>query len=203
MSETGYNHPKIPEVLEAYRLLLNDSMALDFCGITGKDRKMILNDGDFAREARKIKAEKYIEEIKDINGIVRSLSRGGGDNARIGGEDEDPSKIINLKMKVSMMRRELLSLTSNDKESEESDSLNIFFIDVTREEFEKLMNVEIHEGDMHAKLVGDDSKEAPMDGVLRKQKEDKKKNSIPIELARNTIEYIDENGDKVIEEVSE
>lgn len=197
-----YSHPRIPEVLEAYELLLNDSMALDYCGIVGKDRKMILNDPEFAREARRIKASKYIDEIKDINGIVRSLNSGGGDNARIGGEDEDPSKIINLKMKVAVMRREMLSLSSNDKESEESESLNIFFIDVTREEFEKLQNIEIHAGDMHAKLVSEE-KEGPMDGVLRKQKDDKKKNSIPLELARNTIEYVDENGDKIIEEVSE
>ena len=204
MSETVYTHPKIPEVLEAFELLLNESMALDYCGITGKNRKMILNDPAFAREARKIKAGKYIEEIKDINDIVKSLGRSrGDDNSRIGDGDEDPTKVITLKMKVASMRREMLSLSSNDKESEESESLNIFFIDVTREEFERMQNVEIHEGDSNSQLINDIDKEAPGE-VLNKKITDKKiKNSIPAELARNTIEYINENGDKIIEEVQE
>ena len=201
---SNLSHPRIPEVLEAYELLLNDAMALDYCGITGKERKLILNDPAFTTAARKIKAGKYIEEIKDINGLISSLGRNANDdNARIGGNEEDVTKIVNLKMKVTSMRRELLSLTTNDKETEESESLNIFFIDISREEFERLLNVEIHDGDINAKLIGDESKEAPMDGIMRKQKEEKKKTTIPAELARNTIEYTDENGERIIEEVFE
>jgi hypothetical protein len=204
MSENVYTHDKIPEVLAAFELLLNDSMALDYCGITGKDRKLILNDAAFARESRRIKAGKYIEEIKDINDIVKSLGRSNADdNARVGSSDEDPTKVINLKMKVASMRREMLSLSSNDKESEESESLNIFFIDVTREEFERMLNVEIHEGDSNSKLIGDLEKEAPGELLNKKRKEEKTKTSIPAELAKNTIEYVNEDGDRVIEEVQE
>ena len=204
MSEKKYSHERIPEVLEAFELLLNDSMALDYCGITGKDRKLILNDSEFIRESKRIKAGKYIEEIKDINDLVKSLGRTNvDDNSRVGSSDEDPTKVINLKMKVASMRREMLSLSSNDKESEESESLNIFFIDVTREEFERMLNIEIHDGDENAKLVGDEGKEAPMETMLRKKNEDKKKTSIPAELAKNTIEYVNADGDRLIEEVYE
>ena len=203
MSEAGYNHPRIPEVLEAFELLLNESMALDFCGITGKDRKLILNDSNFSRETRRIKAGKYIEEIKDINEIVKSLGRSSNsENARFAEGDEDLTKTINLKMKVASMRREMLSLSANDKEGEESESLNIFFIDVSREEFERMLNVEIHEGDENAKLVTEE-KEAPADVALRRKNEGKKKTNIPMELARNTIEYVNEDGDRIIEEVTE
>jgi len=199
-----YNHPRIPEVLEAFELLLNESMSLDYCGITGRDRKIILNDSDFSRESKRIKAGKYLEEIKDINEIVKSIGRSSGsENARFNDGDEDPSKVINLKMKAQSMRREMLSLSSNDKESEESESLNIFFLDVSREEFERMLNIEIHDGDENAKLVGDSEKESPMDVEIRKKGAGKKKASIPAELVRNTIEYVDENGDKVIEEVTE
>lgn len=204
MSEETYNHPKIPEVLQAFELLLNDSMALDYCGITGKDRKLILNDADFIRKSRQIKAEKYLEEIKDINSIVKSIGRGGADeNARFGEGDEDPTKIITLKMKAQSMRRDMLSLSSNDKEIEESESLNIFFIDVTREEFERMLTVEIHDGGENAKLSGEDGRESPMETTLRSKKEGKKKNSIPAELSRNTIEYVNADGEKIIEEVQE
>jgi hypothetical protein len=204
MSETGYSHPKIPDVLEAFSLLLNDSMALDYCGITGKERKLILNDPVFAREARKIKAERYIEEIKDINGIIKSLGTTATDeNSRIGNDDEDITKKLNLKMKVTSMRREMLSLSSNDKETEESDSLNIFFIDVTREEFERMLNVELHDGDENTKLVSDSVKESPSEILNRKKNEDKARTSVPSELSRNVIEYVNEEGETVIEEVQE
>ena len=201
MSKESYSHPRLPEVLEAFKLLLNDSMALDYCGITGKDRKLILNDPEFTKEARRLKAEKYIEEINDINSIIRSLGRSNDENARFSDGDEDPTKILNLKMKVTAMRREMLSLTSSDTETEESESLNIFFIDVTREDFERMLNVEIHEGDENARLVSDESKEAPMEKATRSKEEGKQKNSIPAELMRNTIEYVNEEGEKIIEEV--
>ena len=204
MAEHNYSDPRIPEVLEAFELLLNDSMALDYCGITGKSRKLILSDTEFIRAAKKIKAGKYIEEIKDVNELMKSLGHTKSDeNARFSEGDEDPTKIINLKMKVASMRRDMLSLTSNDKETEESESLNIFFIDVSREEFERLQNVEIHDGDENAKLVTDESKEAPDVLSGRRKKEEKTKTSLPKELASNTIEYVNEDGDRVIEEVNE
>lgn len=202
MPEKVYNHPRIPEVLEAFQLLLNDSMALDFCGITGKERKIILNDPDFIRESRRLKAEKYVEEIKDINGIIKSLGKGNCDeNARFSEGDEDPTKILTLKMKVTAMRREMLSLSSSDKEADESDSLNIFFIDVSKEEFEKMVNVEVHEGDSNANLISDTSKEAPLETAIRVKNEGKQKISLPAELTRSTIEYTNEQGEKIIEEV--
>ena len=199
---TTYNHPRIPEVLEAYSLLLNETMALDYCGIEGKDRILILNDPAFSRESRKLKAGKYIEEIKDINELVDSLKiKKSTDNSRIGDEEEDPTKVVNLKMKVASMRREMLSLSTNEKESDEVDSLNIFFVDVTREEFERLMNVEVHEGDENSKLVSED-KESPIETAEKRKKKDKTISSIPHELARNVVEYTDENGEKIIEEVN-
>ena len=196
-------HPRIPEVLAAYELLLNEAMALDYCGITGKDRKIILNDPAFSTKARKIKAEKYIEEINDLTSISNSLKNSTRkENARIGDEEDFIAKKIELKMKVANMRRSMLSLTSNDKEGEESESLNIFFIDLPKEEFERMLNIEIHEGDADTKFISDISKEAPMEGT-RNKKEEKKKSSIPAELSRNVIVYTDENGDTIKEEVFE
>lgn len=198
----GYNHPRTPEVLKAFEVLLNESMALDFCGISGKERKLILNDPEFTRTARKMKAGKYIEEIQDINTLIKSLGRNGADeNARFSEGEEDPTKVLTLKMKATAMRRELLSLSTSDKEGDESDSLNIFFVDISREEFEKMQNVEIHEGDSDANLVGEDDKEAPQESAARRKERGKRRSSVPAELSKNTIEYIGEDGEKIIEEV--
>ncbi|MBP9044615.1 MAG: hypothetical protein KBG49_14120 [Spirochaetes bacterium] len=188
---------KILEVLEAFKILLNDSMALDYCGITGKDRKIILNDPYFIKETRRIKAEKYIEEIKEINNLLTALNYAEfNENKRFSEFDEDTSKIINLKMKVTAMRRELLSLTASDKESDESDGMNIFFIDVTREEFEKMVNVEVHEG--YSENTNFTEEE---ETTVEKIAKIKKKENIPLAKPQKTITYINSNGEKIIEEV--
>jgi|GEM_PF-6083701 len=188
---------KILEVLEAFKILLNDSMALDYCGITGKDRKIILNDPYFIKETRRIKAEKYIEEIKEINNLLTALNYAEyNENRRFSEFDEDTSKIINLKMKVTAMRRELLSLTASDKESEESEGMNIFFIDVSRKEFEKMVNVEVHEG--YSENTNFTEEE---ETTVEKIAKIKKKENIPLAKPQKTITYINSNGEKIIEEV--
>lgn len=200
---SAYSHPRTEDVLEAYKLLLNEALALDYCGITGNDRKLILNDSSFMKVSKQIKAGKYIEEIEDINSIVRSLSGDGlDDNSRMGTSDEDPSKVINLKLKLSQLRRDMLSLTASDNESDEVDSLNIFFIDVTREEFEKLQTIEFQEGSSETTFTSED-KETPMERAAKVKDDSKAKTSIPKELQTNTIEYTDEDGNKIIEEVAE
>jgi hypothetical protein len=188
---------KILEVLEAFKILLNDSMALDYCGVTGKDRKIILNDPYFIKETRRIKAEKYIEEIKEINNLLTALNYAEfNENKRFSEFDEDTSKIINLKMKVTAMRRELLSLTASDKESDESDGMNIFFIDVSRKEFEKMVNVEVHEG--YSENTNFTEEE---ETTVEKIAKIKKKENIPLAKPQKTITYINSNGEKIIEEV--
>ena len=190
---------KILEVLEAFKILLNDSMALDYCGITGKDRKIILNDPYFIKETRRIKAEKYIEEIKEINNLLTALNYAEfNENKRFSEFDEDTSKIINLKMKVTAMRRELLSLTASDKESEESDGMNIFFIDVSRKEFEKMVNVEVHEG--YSENTNFTEEE---ETTVEKISKIRKKENVPLATPQKTITYINSNGEKIIEEVLE
>lgn len=188
---------KILEVLEAFKILLNDSMALDYCGITGKDRKIILNDPYFIKETRRIKAEKYIEEIKEINNLLTALNYAEfNENKRFSEFDEDTSKIINLKMKVTAMRRELLSLTASDKESDESDGMNIFFIDVSRKEFEKMVNVEVHEG--YSENTNFTEEE---ETTVEKISKIRKKENVPLATPQKTITYINSNGEKIIEEV--
>jgi len=190
---------KILEVLEAFKILLNDSMALDYCGITGKDRKIILNDPYFIKETRRIKAEKYIEEIKEINNLLTALNYAEfNENKRFSEFDEDTSKIINLKMKVTAMRRELLSLTASDKESDESDGMNIFFIDVSRKEFEKMVNVEVHEG--YSENTNFTEEE---ETTVEKISKIRKKENVPLATPQKTITYINSNGEKIIEEVLE
>ena len=99
-------------------------------------------------------------------------------------------------MKVTAMRRELLSLTASDKESDESDGMNIFFIDVSRKEFEKMVNVEVHEG--YSENTNFTEEE---ETTVEKIAKIKKKENIPLAKPQKTITYINSNGEKIIEEV--
>lgn len=191
----------IEGVLEAFEKLLNDSFALDYCGITGKDRTLILNDPVYIQKSRQIRAKKYAREIEEINSIANDLnvSSINDDGNRIG-DDTDNVKILNLKMKAATMRREMLSLSGNEKEADEVDSLNIFFIGLTREEFEHLQNVEIHEGEAVSQFGGEDSKAPEVAKVITRGKAEREALSVPKELSAHMISYTNEHGEKVLEE---
>lgn len=151
----------VDECIKAYKELLNSSMALDICKVQGKMRSIILHDERFVSETRAIKAEQYLNEIKGINSIYdAATSLGGaidgvdvGDDGRDDGASMNEKQIIQAKkdalsmqLKASEMRRELLSLSSED-EGEEESAVNFFFTALTKEEMEKIKQVEINEGD--------------------------------------------------------
>jgi hypothetical protein len=199
---------KIDEVLEAYRKLLDDSFALDYCGFHGKDRVMILNSPDYKKRSRQIRAQYYVEEIKGIESIIGELDIAESNeewNGRFGEEsnkNRDDSKILRLRMQAQQMRRDLLSLTTSANEIEEADAINVFYVGLTKEEFENLKNVEVHEGAMNNAMQGED--EESLDTITRARNtmsKERKKKTRDAAIKHQTIEYTNEDGDVVIEEV--
>jgi len=141
--------------ITAYRRFLSDSMSLDYCGITGKQRALILDNKDYKRMTRTIRAEKYLDEIDEVEELSQALRGAEPDE---GDEDireaNDPEKEYNkqykdwfaMKMKAAEMRRDLLKMTKADDEKEEADALNIFFVALTKEEFAAIKEHEVFEG---------------------------------------------------------
>ncbi len=138
------------EVLEVFKTILNESMALDACGIQGKLRAMILADQEFVTKARAIRAKAYIKEIQKINKLeekAASLSEDEFDvrAGKAGSDKKYDKESITLQHRLTEARRNLLSISSEDQ-NEEQNALNIFFIPLSAEEFRAMEQTEINEG---------------------------------------------------------
>lgn len=149
----NYLDAVIQNVIEAYKFFQSDSMALDYCSIRGPLRSTVLAHSDYKTQTRYIRAEKYLEEIEEVQQLTKDL-RGTEPSDVDFRDSRDPDKEYQrqykdwfaMRLKTAEMRRELLSLSRKDDESEEASALNIYFVPISREEFEQLKNVEIVDG---------------------------------------------------------
>lgn len=164
----------VSKVIECYRKVLNAGMALDACRVQGKLRAMILADPVFIRETKAIRAEKYFEELDEVEEIRRKANSLDMDDGGRGG-GQSVKDAVTLQLKAAQMRRELLSLSAEAGKDDESDALNFFFCPVSREEMEKMKRVEVFYGS------GDD------DAVLASLVEDKKEED---ESQHNTTQEV-------------
>lgn len=151
---------QVNRCIEAYKELLNTGMALDYCRIQGKQRTFILRDPEFIRETKAIRAEKYRNELEEVQEIYEAASRMGesdtdsytGDDGR-GSSGKSKKKgsstdkdALAMQLRAASMRRELMSLTAEDNADNEESTLNFFFTALTPEEMEKLKEVEVNHG---------------------------------------------------------
>lgn len=164
----------VTKVIDCYRKVLNAGMALDACRIQGKLRAMILADPVFIRETKAIRAEKYFQELDEVEEIRKKANSLDLDDGGRGGA-QSVKDAVTLQLKAAQMRRDLLQLSSESSKDDESDALNFFFCPVSREEMEKMKRVEVFYGS------GDD------DAVLASLVEDKKEDE---ESQHNTTQEV-------------
>jgi hypothetical protein len=144
----------------AYARTYNDKLALDYNQVIGKMRALVLDDAEYKKQTRGIRARRIIEEAEELEELA-ALARGEDALA----DEDDPDKYdtrpgskkgkksaadkdeINLRFKVAQERRIFLNLNANAEEADESEALNLFFVPVTREEAERLDTVEANDGD--------------------------------------------------------
>ena len=71
----------------AYRDLMNVGMALDLCRVSGKQRTFIMRDAEFQTETRAIRAEKYKQELEEVQEIYEAASKLGDSGSGYEGDD--------------------------------------------------------------------------------------------------------------------
>lgn len=171
-------------VIDSYKKLLNQGLALDASRVQGKMRAMILRDPVFVRETRAIRAEKYLRELDEIEDIYEAAQRLGddadawddssgrdGSGKRKKSSDKDS---LAMQLKAASMRRELMSLTAEDSSDNEESAVNFFFTALTRDEMENLKQVEVNEGSSDdgasfAAMKGEDEQDVAAKARKRKQ----------------------------------
>lgn len=154
-NDSDYFRTLVHDCIAAYEKLPNDGLVLDYCKISDRKlRVMILNDPEYKAETRNIYARQKFEELEDLEHL-EDLAAGkdgkdddhyelrDGKKEKITSVDKD---VLNIRLKTAQMKRELRAELSNLPGDNEKDTVNFMFIPITREEFEKLLSVEIHHG---------------------------------------------------------
>lgn len=225
--------------IEAYKITFSDTTALDANGVLGKQRVMIMEDERYQRETKIIRAQKTIEDLREIEALTKEIEDEDEDEEDLEFDldeeetlsdldeiesfdirnrdkskkllekkkkekaktaSEKPKKVfdkakMDMRLKLIAQRREVLSSVKNEEEKE-GDALNIFFIPVTREEFEKIGTVEVSTG-VSTKANAFDATEE--DEIAKKLKKKKEENGLTDGGSAFHYEE-DENGDMVLVE---
>lgn len=169
-NDATYIEKAIDACVKAFEILQDDTTALNYIGIKGRIRPIILKNERYITETRKYKAELMMEAIEDHLEMLDELDT---EEVRATKEfdvrNATPGDIISMgkdakerfaqRLKIQDRLAEMRSMTK-EKENEEVDALNIFFVPLTAKEFADMQNIEINEGhDDDASLKSDKPKE--------------------------------------------
>lgn len=160
----------IDACIAAYKILQDDTTALNYMGIKGRIRPIILKNERYATETRKYKADLMMESIEDTLDMMEELDHEEATATKeFDIRNATPNDVISMgkdakdrftqRLKLQDRLADMRNMTK-EKENEEVDALNIFFIPLTQAEFAQMQNVEIHEGnDAEDTLKSDKKKE--------------------------------------------
>lgn len=179
----------VDKAIEAFSKLLNNNMALDMIEVQGSLRSMIVKDPRYIRRTRAIKAERYYNELQEVEDVYKAANKlgedmsGFDDDGRDGSSAADRARLqankdaLMMRLKATEQRRALLALTAESTEDNEDAAVNFFFCPISREEMERMKRVEIfdgteNDGDVLEKIMSDDDKKAPENesGKVRREK---------------------------------
>lgn len=187
----NYFNMLVENCIRAFRLTLNDSVSLDANGVLGKLRVMVLEDDRYKRETKKIRAQRTIDDLSELNRLRREVEFDEDDeddeplgefdirNADAGAKVKKPKKLfdkaqLDTKLKLFQMQRDILQEKSASEESE-GDALNIFFVPITAEEFEKMKTVELSAGTLESSSAFDVDKDEEVKKRLKQKETDENK----------------------------
>jgi hypothetical protein len=156
--DPGFFRSLVKECIAAYEKLPNDGLALDYCKVSDRKlRALILADEEYKAETRNIYARQRFQEVEEIEHLEKLASNEASDDAddyyelrdggkkskKASGADKD---MLNMRFKAAQMKRELRAELADMPGSGEQDMVNLMFVLVEREEFEKLVTAEISMG---------------------------------------------------------
>lgn len=132
------------DVINKYRIVYKDSVAMDACKVPKELRIRMLEDKVYIAETKAIKAYLFIDQLSELDNIIT----GSYDNSEKGSDrSATVLKCLELKQKLLL---EDLNVTKDD-----SNALNVAFTAMSREDFEALSTVEVHQGGNSNELGAD------------------------------------------------
>ena len=134
MADVDYEELR-KNVIEKYRIVYKDSVAMDACKVPKDIRIRMLEDPEYIAETKAIKASLFIDQLDILDGVL-----GGAYDNSEKGSDRSGTVLKALEMKQKLLLEDL------NVTKDESNALNIAFIAMSREDFEALETVEVHNG---------------------------------------------------------
>lgn len=143
MAEMTYEELR-ENVIEKFRIVFKDSVAMDACKVPKDIRIRMLDDPEYIAETKAIKAHLFIDQLEELDKIVV----GAYDNSEKG-SDRSATVLRCLELKQKLLLEDL------NVTKDESNALNVAFIAMTKEDFEALDSVEVNEGGNSRELSAD------------------------------------------------
>ena len=143
MAEKTYEELRT-EVIEKFRIVYKDSVAMDACKVPKDIRIRMLEDPEYIAETKAIKAHLFIDQLEELDRIVV----GTYDNSEKG-SDRSATVLRCLELKQQLLLKDL------NVTKDESNALNVAYIAMTKEDFEALDTIEINKGGNSRELSAD------------------------------------------------
>ena len=132
------------EVIQKYKIVYKDSVAMDACKVPKDVRVRMLDDPEYIAETKAIKAFLFIDQLSELDNIIT----GSYDNSEKG-SDRSATVLKCLELKQKLLLEDL------NVNKDETNALNVTFVAMSREDFEALDTVEINEGSNITELSAD------------------------------------------------
>ena len=132
------------DVIDKFKIVYKDSVAMDACKVPKDVRIRMLEDPVYIAETKAIKAHLFIDQLEELDNIVA----GNYDNSEKG-SDRSATVLRCLELKQKLLLEDL------NVTKDESNALNVAYIAMSKEDFEALETVEINKGGNSRELSAD------------------------------------------------
>lgn len=132
------------DVIKKYKIVYKDSVAMDACKVPKDVRIRMLDDIEYIAETKAIKAFLFINQLSELDSIIS-----GSYDTSEKGSDRSATVLKCLELKQKLLLEDL-NVTKDD-----SNALNVAFTAMSREDFEALSTVEVHQGGNSVELGAD------------------------------------------------
>ena len=131
-------------VIDKYKIVYKDSVAMDACKVPKDVRIRMLEDPEYILETKAIKANLFVGQLDELDNIIA----GTYDNSEKG-SDRSATVLRCLELKQKLLLEDL------NVTKDESNALNVSFIAMSKEDFEALESVEVNHGGNSNELGAD------------------------------------------------
>lgn len=123
------------QVIRKFGIVFKDSVAMDACKVSKDIRIRMLEDPVYIAETKALRANLFVDQLDELDNVISGVY----DNSEKG-SDRSATVLRCLELKQKLLLEDL------NINKDESNALNVSFIAMSQEDFEKLETVEVNKG---------------------------------------------------------